>query len=47
MKDEWRFTSMVNGEQSVIIPGAFWMHVLSADSLVSKMLRLLLSVLLW
>lgn len=40
MKDELRFTTIADGEQSVIIPGILRMLVLSADSLAFKMLRL-------
>ena len=46
MKDEWRFTIMVHGEQFVMISGTSEMLVLSADSLVFQMLRLLTEVLI-
>jgi hypothetical protein len=46
VKDEWRFTITVHGEQFVMIPGTSEMLVLSADSLVFQMLRLLTGVLI-
>ena len=46
VKDEWKFTIMVHGEQFVMIPGTSEMLVLSADSLVFQMLWLLTGVLI-
>jgi hypothetical protein len=44
MKAEWRFTITVHGEQFVMMVGISVMLVLSADSLVSQMPRLLIRV---
>ena len=46
VKDEWKFTIMVHGEQFVMITGTSEMLVLSADSLVFQMLWLLTGVLI-
>jgi hypothetical protein len=45
-KDEWKFTITVHGEQFVMMFGTSEMLVLSADSLVFQMLRLLTGVLI-
>ena len=42
MQDEWRFTITVNGEQFVMIAGTSTTLVSFADSLVLKMLTLLI-----
>ena len=44
MKEGWRFTITVDGEQFVMMVGTSTMLVLSADSLVFQMLRLLTRV---
>ena len=44
MKDEWRFTIKEDGEQFVMMVGISMMLMLSADSLVSQMPRLLIRV---